>query len=114
MLRPIGFARETAIKPMADRLIGSTDDAFPDRVQNQFRSSVQIQLLENIAAVSLYRVEAQIQQRRHILVILALGQQLQYLALARREQLVTILHSALTHLAHVVFHEHLTDRGTEE
>jgi len=47
--------------------------------------SVQIELLENVAAVRLDSVETQVQHVRNVLVALALGNELKDFALPRRK-----------------------------
>ena len=70
---PDGSAQITSPQPPVPAL---TDNALADGIQNDLRPAVQIQLLHDIPAVRLHRVQAQVQQRRDLFVAASLGQQL--------------------------------------
>ena len=64
---------------------GSGNDAFPNRVEDQFGEAVQIELGLQIFAVRLDRIQAEIEQPRNVLIGLPLDEELQKLTFARRE-----------------------------
>src|SRR3990172_5518673 len=92
----------------------SGDDSLADSVKNQLCGAVQVQLLQDVAAVGFHGVNTQIQQDGYLLVTLAFRQKLQNLPLAGREQFVGILHAPLLQHTDVVLHQHLADCGTEK
>src|SRR5580692_6402779 len=69
---------------------GSRNDAFANSVQHEFRRIMQVQFLQNVAAMSLDRVGANVESRRHFLVCFPLGQKLEDLSLTARKQIIGI------------------------
>src|SRR5437773_6108198 len=73
----------------------SRDDSLANGIKNQLRRTMQIQLLQNIAAVRLHRMQTKVEHSRDALVRLAFRQQLQHLPLAGSKQLIAVVHLAL-------------------
>src|SRR4051794_33055278 len=92
----------------------STDDFFPHRVEHDLRRIVQIQLLHQIRAMAVYRVGAELQSIRDLLVRIAFRKQLKHLPFSFCKQIPGIVEVALLHKAHVIFEQSLGDGGTEE
>ena len=90
------------------------NDPFPDGVENQLRHAVKIQLLENVAAVRIHRVDAQMKEVGDFLVGPAFRKQLQDLAFARGQKIVAILDVLVPYLANIIFKQHLADHRAEE
>lgn len=63
------------------------DDRIAHRIQNNFRSIMQPQLLHQIRAVRIHCIRTQIQHRGRLLIRLSLRQQMQHFAFALRQQL---------------------------
>jgi hypothetical protein len=78
----LGFVRTTPV------FLGNY--SLPDGVKNQFCRTVQVQFLKDIAAVRFGSIDADVQGGSHFLVGLSLGEQLENLALARGQQIVTV------------------------
>src|ERR1019366_6957942 len=91
----------------------SDDKTSTDSVQDQFGQIMNVQLLEDIAAVRLNGSDAQVQSRRHFPVALAGYQQLQNLFLAKRQQIVAVFDSPPVHLRDILFDENFRNRRTK-
>src|SRR5487761_1837543 len=90
------------------------NNTFSNRVKDQLRHAVQVQFFENISAVRLHRVEAEIENVRGFLVGPAFGEKLKNLALARSQKVVAVLDLFFLHAADVVLEQHLADDGAEK
>ena len=80
----------------------SRNDAFANSVEHELGGIVQVQFLEDVTAMSLDRVGADVQSCCHFLVRLPFGQKLQDLSLAARKQVIAIDRASLLENADVV------------
>src|SRR5258707_412657 len=78
------------------------NDAFADGVQYEFRRIMQVQFLQNVAAMGLDRVETDVELCGDRFVRLPFGQKLQYFALTVGKQLIAIYLTPLFENADVV------------
>src|ERR1051325_4326687 len=74
----------TPVSSASAAFLKSGHNPFSDSVQNQVRRPTHLQLLENILAVRLHRVNAQEQAAGDLFVAVAFGDELQHFALAFR------------------------------
>ena len=90
------------------------NDALADSVKDQLDRSVKAQLSEDIAAVSLNGVRADVESSGDFFVGFAFGNKLKDFALAHGEEFIRILNPFLTENADVVFGKKVTNSGAEE
>ena len=93
---------------------GSRDHALAHGVEDQFRNAVEVELLQEIAAVGFDGVHAETEGLGDVFVALTFGDELKHLPFARGEEFVAVLDAAIAHLADVVFDEEGADRRAEE
>src|SRR5580698_8881478 len=90
------------------------DNPFAYRIEDQLRNTVQVQLAQDMRAMSLHREETEIQRGSHFLVGSSFGRQLQDLALARAEQIISVLYLVVFQLTHEIFLQQSSDGRAEE
>src|SRR5437773_4497308 len=92
----------------------SVNDLLPHREAHDLRRVVEVELLHDVLAVRLHRVDAHREDDRDLLVGLALGDELQHLAFAVGEQREVVLDLLPARVAEVALEQHLRDRRAEE
>src|SRR5580698_6378698 len=120
----IHWTRAGVDQPSRELITASTDDwgyfvalgnnAFADRVKNQLGDAMQVQLLHDLRAMSIHRVDAQFQKIRNILARVSFGHKLQNFTLPRGQQVIGIFRAGSLQLSHVVFQQDLADSGAEK
>src|SRR5262245_18311358 len=104
----------TATIQAIDRARASMDDLLAHREANDLGRVVQIELLHDVLAVRLDRVDAHGEHGRDLLVRLALGDQLEHLALAVGEEGQVVLDVLAAGIAEIAFEEDLRPGWAEE
>src|SRR4030095_12608391 len=92
----------------------SDDDPLANRIEDDFRGVVQVELHHHVRAVRLDRRQAEIQQGGNLLVRSPFRQQLQDFLLAIGEQMVRVGQPARLQTAHVVLDENRRHGAAEE
>src|ERR1700759_2104461 len=113
VLRPYDISRWAAYISNTVLLLGLVDDALANRVKDELRHGVQIELSQDMRTVGIYRVKTQIEHIRDFLVAFTFGHQLQDLALAAGQQLEAVLFLFVGQFAHVVFLQKAADFRAE-
>src|SRR6516165_5343631 len=91
-----------------------TDDPFPYRVQDQLSGIVQVEFLENVAAVGLDGIGADVEDGGYFFVGLSFRDQLKNFALSNGKQVIAIHCAFLLQNAHAIFRQDSADFGAEK
>jgi hypothetical protein len=80
----------------------SRNNAFANRIEHEFGGIMQIQFLQDVTAMSLDGVGANVERCGHFLIRLPFSQKLQDLSLAGRKQVIAIYRAFLLENTDVV------------